>query len=440
LAFLVGCGGSSSVSGSSDDLSAQFVDSPVANLDYKTDILNGVTDSNGYFEYGENDEKVEFFVGNIKIGEFNLSKLNSDKKILPSELFGLDRNNTTDDRLVKVIVFLQSLDSDNNPNNGITIDDNVKDTITNLLENNTTIKISLLDNNYTVMENIIKTVGKTMILENVARENYKNYLKTLGYTSFDFMPFTTVWSVSGDDKNITIPINPNYAGEYNYTVDWGDGNISTDVNDSITHTYANDGNYTVKITGEFPAIYLNNDGKSILFESDNVGNADKLLEIRKWGDIEWKSFESAFAGDNNLLIIATDIPNLKNVKNMRYAFADCKKFNSNINNWDVSNVTDMSWMFYDATSFNQPLNNWDVSNVIYMYWMFYNAASFNQPLNNWDVSNITNMKMTFYNAFSFDQNISMWDVSNVTDYSFFATNCPINGTDKMPKFSIGSGT
>ena len=480
LAFLVGCGGNDSSSNSVNDesLKAQFVDSPVAGLDYKTDTLSGVTDSNGSFEYSKDDEKVEFFVGNIKIGEFNLSKLNTDKKILPSELFGLDRNNTTDDRVIKVIRFLQSLDDDANVSNGITIDDLTKNNLTTFTETNDTVDKNLTENNITVIEDMLKGVGKTLMLENKARENYKKYLQNELNITPDFMPFITVWEVNESDLNITIPVNPEYLGEYNYTVDWGDGSVDKEVNDSITHTYATEGNYTVRITGDFPAIYFNGG----LFDNYST----KIIKITRWGDIEWKDFNHSFAGCIILDVNATDTPDLTDVKNMNSMFlATCalkgnssfnnwnvsnvtnmscmfnnaSSFNQSLNDWDVSNVTDMSGMFYFAVSFNQSLNNWNVSNVTNMSYMFVGASnfnqplndwnvsnvtdmsdmfsgatSFNQPLNDWNVSNVTDMRYMFYNAKSFDQNISMWDVSNVTDYDEFATGCPIDGTDKMPNF------
>ena len=228
-------------------------------------------------------------------------------------------------------------------------------------------------------------------------------------------PSITVWNVNSSNKSIEIPINPKYKGNYNYTVNWGDGSISKNVHKSITHTYSKDEKYTVKISGAFPAIYLNNDGKN--FNNFNyVGNSDKLIEIKQWGNIKWKSFKNAFAGANDLKIIATDTPNLKNVKDMSGAFADnnTNTFN-NINKWDVSNVTDMNNMFKSAGAFNQPLNKWDVSNVTDMSNMFANANLFNQPLDKWDVSNVTNMSGMFDMATSFNQNISKWDVSNVTD-------------------------
>ena len=331
----------------------------------------------------------------------------------------------------------------------------------------------------------VKAIGNVNINIGDEKANIQGYQNSDNNSTSTKNPFITVWEINSNKKNITIPINPNYAGNYNYTVNWGDGSISKNVDKSITHIYAKDGNYTVKINGVFPAIYLNNGGHDLNL-TNYIGNPDKLIEIKQWGSIKWKSFVKAFAGAHDLKITATDTPNLKNVKNMGGAFANddtntfnnindwnvsnvtdmdnmfygATKFNQPLNNWDVSNVTDMSWMFYgatkfnqplnnwdvsnvnnmkamfyDATSFNQPLNKWDVSNVTDMSWMFWGATSFNQPLNNWNVSSVNNMYEMFQGATSFNQNISNWNVSNVAIYDYFAGDgCPISGTNKMPKF------
>jgi len=96
--------------------------------------------------------------------------------------------------------------------------------------------------------------------------------------SFNFVgEFTSIWDTTqpgtSTDNEITIPTNPAYT--YNYTVDWGDGSTDTGITANITHTYASEGIYTVKISGDFPAIYFN-----------NSGDRRKILEILEWGIIK----------------------------------------------------------------------------------------------------------------------------------------------------------
>jgi uncharacterized repeat protein (TIGR01451 family) len=227
------------------------------------------------------------------------------------------------------------------------------------------------------------------------------------YTQAQNQPFITTWEVFPSNLSITIPTHP--GSTYNYTVDFGDGTVLNNQTGNVTHSYSTEGNYTVSITGTFPRIYFNGNSLGNLY-----GN---ILSIDQWGDIQWQSMESAFKGPNNLIVIASDAPDLSQVTDLSSMFAMCLNFNQPINHWDVSNVTDMSEMFMN-TGYNQPLNSWNVSNVTNMEKMFY-ISDFDQPLNNWDVSNVMNMKMMFANNplnwYFFNQPLNTWDVSNVTN-------------------------
>ncbi|MAO17237.1 BspA family leucine-rich repeat surface protein [Muricauda ruestringensis] len=231
--------------------------------------------------------------------------------------------------------------------------------------------------------------------------------------------FITTWKTdnpgSSADNQITVPT---FTGEtYNYTVDWGDGNSDTNVTGSITHTYNVPGIYQVSIEGTFPRIYFN-----------ESGDKDKILNIKQWGNIQWTSMESAFAGCTNISVGANDVPNLSNVTSLRRMFFYCNysfnytnreypNFNGveNFNDWDVSTITDMSNMF-DRSSFNQDISSWDVSNVEDMSYMFF-SSSFNKNINSWDVSNVVNMAGLFSSGM-FNQDVSSWDVSSVVNIDF----------------------
>jgi surface protein len=203
------------------------------------------------------------------------------------------------------------------------------------------------------------------------------------------IPFVTTWEVSFSvGRSITIPTDASYT--YGYTVDWGDGSTSENQTGDATHTYGDGGSYTVKITGNFPAIRL--------YDFGNSNNGNKLTTIEQWGNIAWESFFDAFNGCRNLVYNATDAPDLSNVTSLQAAFANTIKFNGAIGNWDVSNIQNMEQMFYQATGFNQPLNNWDVSNVTNMKGMFSKASAFDQPLGAWSMRSIKNMDNTFDDA------------------------------------------
>ncbi|WP_158655305.1 BspA family leucine-rich repeat surface protein [Flavivirga eckloniae] len=243
-----------------------------------------------------------------------------------------------------------------------------------------------------------------------ARDARAKIIKDFGWIITDSgedcsqVPFITTWKTTSANESITIPTA---LGEtYNYTVNWGDGETTTNHKGNTTHSYTTAGTYTVSITGDFPRIYFNNTGDRL-----------KIQSIEQWGNQIWTSMHSAFYGCNNLKGHAIDTPNLSRVNNMGNMFRNATSFNQDISDWDVSNVTNMSSLFKNATNFNQDINSWNVSNVTSMNSMFNEASSFNQPIGSWDTSKVTSMSYMFYYNTVFNQDISDWDVSNVTNMS-----------------------
>ena len=154
--------------------------------------------------------------------------------------------------------------------------------------------------------------------------------------SFSQNEFITTWEVTSSDLSIKIDTNSFYY-TYNYTVDFGDGVINTNVTGDITHTYSSAGIYTVKISGIFPSLYQS---------SNNSTNSEKLKSVEQWGNIQWLSMKRMFYYCLNMVINATDVPDLSQVTDMTRMFSFCDSFNQNINNWDVSNVNIMRDVFY----------------------------------------------------------------------------------------------
>ena len=225
-------------------------------------------------------------------------------------------------------------------------------------------------------------------------------------------PFITTWKTDNDgktDKNqIEISTNPEYT--YDFNVDWGDGNISTGISESIVHTYTKEGIYTVKITGKYPHIYFDYEYTG---RYTGVDDRDKILTVEQWGNIKWKSMYSAFIGCDSLTINAKDNPNLSTVKDLSSMFAATKNVNTNISHWDVSHIITMSNLFA-GSNFNGDISKWNVSNVVDMSAMFQGAAKFNQDISKWNTSSVEDMSFMFSDAKEFNQNIEVWDVSNVT--------------------------
>lgn len=160
--------------------------------------------------------------------------------------------------------------------------------------------------------------------------------------------------------SFTIPIDTDYS--YNYTVEWGDGHIDNNVTSHISHSY-NTGNpfeyveFTIKIYGDFPAI-------NFYSSSSSNFNDHSVVEILKWGSIEWESFKTAFRGCKYMKIAAdAGTPDLSNVNDLSDMFHGCEKIDADFSGWDLSTITSASGMFQktfkmSVTNFDATLSGW----------------------------------------------------------------------------------
>ncbi|MGH1386618.1 BspA family leucine-rich repeat surface protein [Kordia sp.] len=229
--------------------------------------------------------------------------------------------------------------------------------------------------------------------------------------------FITTWKTDnpGVSNANSISILTNGVDPYNFNVNWGDGTNSSNVTNSIIHQYATAGNYTVTITGNFPYFWFG-----------NTGDKEKLLSVEQWGSQVWKSMEDSFFGCTNMVINATDTPNLSEVTSFFRVFRDASSMNQDISNWDVSTVTNFSQAFYGATVFNQDISTWNVSNAIEMNQMFRNAVDFNKDIGNWNVSKVESMNQMFRGATDFDQNLEGWDISSMQSMTSMFTSANLS--------------
>ena len=260
-------------------------------------------------------------------------------------------------------------------------------------------------------------------------------------SKWDTTSLNVGYGVSGSPNDtIRLPL-PN-DGDYDFFVDWGDGNrdnITAYDQSEVTHQYSSTGIYEVKIYGGITGWFFNDGRWSINLDDD------KIIEISNWGPLRFISNTSSstdsniFYGCSNLEVTAIDSLTLDGAENGYAMFRSCVNLGDqgNMNSWDTSAVTTMQAMFEDATGFNQPIGDWDTSNVTTMYGMFfkYNGGmTFNQDIGNWDVSNVTTMNQmfgayinnhgpfpTFNNGGS--SSISGWDTSSVTNMNRMFYNC-----------------
>lgn len=131
VSILSACGGGgdggSESSAPSDLNTGRFIDSPVQGVSYETETQSGVTNADGEFKY-KNGETIRFRLGGIYIGTSEANEV-----ITPFDLIGtrpLDKESeivstlkntavTGFDRAINLATFLQALDTDGQPENGI---------------------------------------------------------------------------------------------------------------------------------------------------------------------------------------------------------------------------------------------------------------------------------------------------------------------------------
>lgn len=135
FAFIfIGCGGGGSSgtttnTNTTDTNTVVFSDSIVSGIDFDCDGKTGVSSPTGEIKFLTTCKKLQLKIGDIILGDIDTNKISVDKIIYPSDILALDRNNTADNRLQDMLQFLQSLDKDLNPENGIDISSDKKNLI-----------------------------------------------------------------------------------------------------------------------------------------------------------------------------------------------------------------------------------------------------------------------------------------------------------------------
>ncbi len=126
LLFLFACSkdDDSEKPNSKTDLKGVFTDSPVEGVRYETETKSGYTDVEGQYEYAEG-EIVSFFIGEIELGS----------TLASGELSPISIASTADadiytKEVQNIAAFLQTLDKDGDPTNGIKIASEVVEAIT----------------------------------------------------------------------------------------------------------------------------------------------------------------------------------------------------------------------------------------------------------------------------------------------------------------------
>ena len=123
---------------------------------------------------------------------------------------------------------------------------------------------------------------------------------------------------------------------------------------------------------------------------------------------------------------------------------------ANLNHIDVSKVTDMSTNYYkkwhwglfsvenksNEEGFYGDVSEWDVSSVKDMKFMFHNCDKFNCDISGWNLEQCENTSDMFRGCSNFCQDLSSWNVKNVKTHDDMFYECPKMKDDMMPQFNF----
>jgi len=278
----------------------------------------------------------------------------------------------------------------------------------------------------TLQSNVIFSAGNSMYCDEVSRQsiidNYTWVITDAGKDTNcpELDSFITTWRTTAANQSITLPLVSGFT--YSFDVNWGDGSSDTitawDQAERI-HEYATAGDYDVEILG--------------VMETWRTSNTSQLINLKQWGDTGLTSCYQLFDKCPNMIVTATDTPNLSTVATMYCMFRDCTSLTSlNLSGWDTSNITTMTYVFNGCTSLTiLNVSGWDTSSVTAMGYMFFNCTGLTiLNVSGWDTSNVTDFTQIFTNVY--------------TDLDFICESCTINNIlfmpDKMKTCNMNNST
>ena len=258
---------------------------------------------------------------------------------------------------------------------------------------------------------------------NFANSDIRGYNEQYNITDIDAsfeMIIDTTLDSSGS-RQISIPMVSN--GSYNYYVDWGDGTTSTQIttyNDPVaTHTYASDGEYTVKLIGSLNRLQFN----------QGVNIATDLKEVTKC-TLNFSALSSMFQDCINLTAIPEDIFSYSiDVIDMISIFRNCSSlqiipvglFDNNVN------ATSFSSVFLNSGITSIPTGLFNSNELVSDFsFAFSNTQITTIPaglFNN--CTNVNNMSSCFSNnshLTTIPNNLFTAN-SQISNYSFTFSNC-----------------
>jgi surface protein len=233
---------------------------------------------------------------------------------------------------------------------------------------------------------------------------------------------------------VSFPFNGSLG---TFTIDWGNGTITTGA--GLTYTYPSAGSYGAVLTATPIASTIYSFGSQSALSTGFINlTGIYSSQYSTWGMGSTPTFISLY-GASKLVSVPLTLPiNLSSTANMFYGassfnqslsrwnvqyitgitgmFEGASTFNQNLSSWYPNSATNMSRLFYGATAYNNGgvALTWNTSAVTNMTSMFEFATNFNAGITSFNVSGVTNMTQMFKNATTFNQNIRGWVVGSTT--------------------------
>ncbi len=171
LLTLTACGGSGGGDGTTATATATvstgvFIDSAVEGLQYETATQSGTTNSLGEYDYLAG-ETVTFSIGGIVLGSTIAGPVVTPLSLVP------DATSATNPVVTNIVRLLLSLDSDGDPDNGITISSEVTTAANDLAVDFSVADLSA-DDGITSLLNNLQSI--TLVSESVAQNHFNQTL------------------------------------------------------------------------------------------------------------------------------------------------------------------------------------------------------------------------------------------------------------------------
>jgi surface protein len=229
------------------------------------------------------------------------------------------------------------------------------------------------------------------------------------------------------------------VGIFDAWIDWGDGSdpvhITTYADGDLDYTYADEGSYIVRISGDFPNFYYNGNqwvtlideiiqfGDTSLLKmgkafkggkftkvggianmtavddfSEAFMNADLVTQfnLESWVTSNATNMNSMFYGASAATVINVDNFDTKAVSDMKYMFRDTGAvIDLDISHFDTGANTDFSWMFAYSNATSIDVSTLDTSEALTMAYMFTYASVTSLDLSTFDFTKVTTMAEMF---------------------------------------------